>query len=58
MGSTHRDCANKQIENVTFHQADIQAHPFPDHSFPIAISRHGAMFFRDAPTAFTNITRT
>jgi ubiquinone/menaquinone biosynthesis C-methylase UbiE len=49
--------ASEQVANVTFHQADAQVHPFPDHSFTIAISRHGAMFFRDAPTAFTNLAR-
>jgi SAM-dependent methyltransferase len=53
-----RQRANReQVPNVTFHQADAQVHPFPDHGFTIVISRHGAMFFRDAPTAFTNIAR-
>ncbi len=52
-----RRAENEQVANVTFHQADAQVHPFPDHSFTIAISRHGAMFFGDAPTAFTNIAR-
>ncbi|MGA9309100.1 MAG: methyltransferase domain-containing protein [Pseudonocardiaceae bacterium] len=47
----------EQVANVTFHQADAQVHPFPDDSFTIALSRHGAMFFRDAPTAFANIAR-
>ncbi|MFY9808240.1 MAG: class I SAM-dependent methyltransferase [Pseudonocardiaceae bacterium] len=51
-------CAkHEQVVNVTFSQADAQVYPFPDHSFTIALSRHGAMFFRDAPTAFTNIAR-
>ncbi|MGH3514461.1 MAG: class I SAM-dependent methyltransferase [Pseudonocardiaceae bacterium] len=47
----------EQVANVAFHQADAQVHPFLDHRFTIVISRHGAMFFRDAPTAFTNIAR-
>jgi ubiquinone/menaquinone biosynthesis C-methylase UbiE len=47
----------EQLVNATFHQADAQVHPFPDQGFDIAISRHGAMFFGDAPAAFTNIAR-
>ena len=33
---------SEQVANVTVYQAR-------HHSFTIAISRHGAMFFRDAP---------
>ncbi|MGH3932459.1 MAG: class I SAM-dependent methyltransferase [Pseudonocardiaceae bacterium] len=47
----------EQVANATFQQADAQAHPFPDQHFDIAISRHGAMFFGDAPAAFRNIAR-
>jgi len=47
----------EHVANATFQQADAQVHPFPDQCFDIAISRHGAMFFGDAPAAFTNIAR-
>ncbi|HEX4101092.1 MAG TPA: class I SAM-dependent methyltransferase [Pseudonocardiaceae bacterium] len=40
---------------ATFLQADAQVHPFPDQTFDIAISRHGAMFFGDPAVAFANI---
>ncbi|WP_371505670.1 class I SAM-dependent methyltransferase [Allokutzneria sp. NRRL B-24872] len=43
--------------NATFLHADAQIHPFPEGSFDIAISRHGAMFFGDALAAFSNIAR-
>lgn len=47
----------EHVANATFQQADAQVHPFPDQCFDIAISRHGAMFFGDAPATFTNIAR-
>jgi ubiquinone/menaquinone biosynthesis C-methylase UbiE len=47
----------EHVANVTFQQADAQVYPFPDQCFDIAISRTGAMFFGDAPAAFTNIAR-
>jgi SAM-dependent methyltransferase len=47
----------EHVANATFQQADAQVHPFPGQCFDIAISRHGAMFFGDAPAAFTNIVR-
>jgi ubiquinone/menaquinone biosynthesis C-methylase UbiE len=47
----------EQVTNATFQQADAQVHPFPDEYFDVAISRSGAMFFGDAPAAFTNIAR-
>lgn len=47
----------EQVANARFLQVDAQVHPFPDQHFDIAISRHGAMFFGDAPAAFTNIAR-
>lgn len=46
-----------QLPNATFQQADAQVHPFPDQFFDVAVSRHGAMFFGDAPAAFANIAR-
>jgi SAM-dependent methyltransferase len=47
----------EHVTNATFQQTDAQIHPFADQSFDIAISRHGAMFFGDAPAAFANIAR-
>jgi SAM-dependent methyltransferase len=47
----------EQVANARFQQADVQVHPFPEQSFDIAVSRHGAMFFGDAPAAFANIAR-
>lgn len=48
---------SEQVANASFQQADVQIHPFSHHSFDIAISRHGAMFFGDPVAAFTNIAR-
>lgn len=48
---------DERVGNVIFEQADAQVHPFPDATFDVVISRHGSMFFRDAPAAFTNIAR-
>jgi SAM-dependent methyltransferase len=48
---------SQHVANATFQQADAQVHPFADQHFDIAISRHGAMFFGDAPAAFNNIAR-
>jgi SAM-dependent methyltransferase len=45
------------LANVRFEQADAQVHPFPDAHFDLVASRHGAMFFGDAPAAFTNLAR-
>ncbi|GAA2772639.1 class I SAM-dependent methyltransferase [Saccharopolyspora taberi] len=44
------------VANAEFEQADAQTHAFGE-AFDIAISRHGAMFFGDAPAAFANIAR-
>ncbi|MGH3900665.1 MAG: class I SAM-dependent methyltransferase [Pseudonocardiaceae bacterium] len=52
-----RRADSEQGANATFQQADAQVHPFAHHSFDIAISRHGAMFFGDPVAAFTNIVR-
>ncbi|MGH7687373.1 MAG: class I SAM-dependent methyltransferase [Candidatus Dormibacteria bacterium] len=43
------------LENAVFEQADAQVHRFAPHSFDIAISRFGAMFFDDQVAAFANI---
>lgn len=45
------------LANVTFVQADAQVHPFPAEHFDVVISRHGSMFFGDAPAAFANLAR-
>jgi SAM-dependent methyltransferase len=45
------------LANVEFQQADVQSHPFPEHSFDLAISRTGVMFFGDPVAAFRNIGR-
>jgi ubiquinone/menaquinone biosynthesis C-methylase UbiE len=53
-----RELTEKEgLRNVTFVQADAQAHPFPAARFDVAISRFGTMFFRDAGVAFANIAR-
>jgi SAM-dependent methyltransferase len=45
------------LHNVTFVQADAQAHPYPPAHFDVCISRFGTMFFADPVAAFTNIGR-
>ncbi|WP_158895101.1 class I SAM-dependent methyltransferase [Amycolatopsis anabasis] len=45
------------VPNATFEQADAQVHPFPERGFDLVISRHGVMFFGDAPAAFANLAR-
>ncbi|RVX42644.1 ubiquinone/menaquinone biosynthesis C-methylase UbiE [Nonomuraea polychroma] len=45
------------LGNVTFEQADAQAHPFPAAAFDAAISQYGVMFFADPVAAFANIGR-
>ena len=43
------------LRNVSFEQADAQAHRFPAAGFDVAISRFGSMFFADPVAAFGNI---
>lgn len=45
------------VRNVSFEQADAQAHPFPPEGFTLGLSRFGTMFFPDPVAAFTNIGR-
>lgn len=47
----------ERVPNAAFQQVDAQVHPFPEQYFDVAISRHGAMFFGDAPAAFANLAR-
>lgn len=49
--------AREELHNISFVQADAQVHPFADSGFDVALSRHGTMFFGDAPTAFANLAR-
>ncbi|SNY67534.1 class I SAM-dependent methyltransferase [Paractinoplanes atraurantiacus] len=43
--------------DVQFTCGDVQTYAFSPHSFDVAISRFGTMFFTDPPTAFSNIAR-
>jgi SAM-dependent methyltransferase len=43
------------LANVTYVQGDAQVYPFDEQAFDIAMSRFGAMFFKDPVQAFTNI---
>jgi SAM-dependent methyltransferase len=45
------------LRNVSFVQADAQAHAFPPEHFSLGISRFGTMFFSDPVAAFANIGR-
>ncbi len=49
--------AEQGLDNVTFLQADAQAHRFDPASFDVVISKYGAMFFADPVAAFTNLAR-
>jgi len=49
--------AEQGLGNVTFLQADAQAHRFDPASFDVVISKYGAMFFADPVAAFTNLAR-
>lgn len=57
IGLARRLAAREQLPNATFAQVDAQRHAFPEGAFEVAVSRHGAMFFGDAPAAFANIAR-
>jgi SAM-dependent methyltransferase len=50
--------AAEGLDNVEFHQADAQIHPFDAATFDVVISRMGAMFFGDPIAAFANFHRT
>ncbi|MCO1576801.1 class I SAM-dependent methyltransferase [Crossiella sp. SN42] len=53
-----RELAEREgLANATFDQVDAQSHPFTPGGFDRVISRHGAMFFGDAPAAFANLAR-
>ncbi|MFF5083682.1 class I SAM-dependent methyltransferase [Actinoplanes sp. NPDC000266] len=44
-------------DNVEFRCGDAQTYAFTPHSYDVAISRFGTMFFTDPVAAFTNIAR-
>jgi SAM-dependent methyltransferase len=48
---------NKKLANLTTHQSDAHALPFPDRSFDLATCRFGVMFFADAMGAMTELRR-
>ncbi|NED99256.1 class I SAM-dependent methyltransferase [Phytoactinopolyspora halotolerans] len=52
-----RQADTEGLRNVSFVQADAQAHAFPVEHFSLGISRFGTMFFSDPVAAFTNIGR-
>jgi SAM-dependent methyltransferase len=52
-----RATEREAIANARFVQVDAQIHPFTDHAFDVAISRHGSMFFGEPVAAFSNIAR-
>lgn len=45
------------LRNFSTQQADAHSLPFPDHSFDLATSRFGVMFFRDPRVAFEELRR-
>jgi SAM-dependent methyltransferase len=45
------------LRNVTFLQADAQAHALPEAHFDLLFSRFGVMFFADPVAAFRNLRR-
>ncbi len=49
--------AAEGLDNVSYEQADAQAHDFDPEAFDVAISRFGTMFFADPVAAFANIAR-
>lgn len=44
-------------EAVEWIEADASAHPFPDASFDLLVSRFGVMFFADPAAAFSHLRR-
>ena len=45
------------LKNFSTQRADAHSLPFPDHSFDLATSRFGVMFFRDPVTALGELRR-
>jgi SAM-dependent methyltransferase len=57
LGYARERAAAEGLGNVTFVQADAQVHALPAEYFDVVVSRHGSMFFGDAPAAFANLAR-
>jgi SAM-dependent methyltransferase len=47
----------RNLRNIDFRVADVEALPFPDHSFDLVSSRFGIMFFVDQLKAFRECLR-
>ncbi|HVO60761.1 MAG TPA: class I SAM-dependent methyltransferase [Terriglobales bacterium] len=47
----------RQLENISFHQGNAHALPFPDNSFDLATCRFGVMFFADVHSALRELHR-
>jgi SAM-dependent methyltransferase len=48
---------DRGLQNISFHEGDAQALPFPDQSFDLATSRFGVMFFADIDKALRHLHR-
>jgi len=48
---------DRGLQNFSTQQADAHALPFPDHSFDLATSRFGVMFFSDVDLALQELRR-
>jgi SAM-dependent methyltransferase len=47
--------AERGLANAVFEHADVQVQPLEPHSFDVAVSRTGCMFFGDPVAAFANV---
>ena len=52
-----RRAEERGLRNFSIEAADAHNLPFPDHSFDLATSRFGVMFFRDPVLAFREVQR-
>ncbi|WP_371583832.1 class I SAM-dependent methyltransferase [Streptomyces sp. NBC_01314] len=57
LARAHQQAEAEGLRNVSFVQADAQAHAFPPEHFSLGVSRFGTMFFSDPIAAFANIGR-
>jgi SAM-dependent methyltransferase len=55
LGLARQESLAEGLSNVDFVQADAQTYAFSRHSFDLAVSRFGVMFFADRVAAFANI---
>src|SRR5437868_1126086 len=49
--------ADAELRHAEVIVADVSVHPFEHHSFELAFSRFGVMFFSDPRAAFANVQR-